>query len=949
MTSSFNTVLGTQRDAAPDISKWNYAVTEPDLVQSVNNEIDATSKTIQDHFALLVDQENQYAKNKQLAHKELMDLIPRTFPLIVKERDRRAALVLQKDWVDQDNLNDKYNSRFRKKNPKHPEVIKFNKIEDDHKKEEEIFHNDEKILQEGTAQVLTAETNAYKAKDHYAAKFLEGFGDQDRHERVELTQAHDVSPEFLEYASSTLETQMPDGSWKTLNQVKNLNEYRIAYGGIMSLWVSSVISKRDYSPRLVRQLLIKPLFQDYQTAKKAYIAKNVEARKVTISEEKSKALIEQVKGQFATGGADNPESLSDEQVKENAKKMGSVITEYIKNYHGFHEFSWLQSRGELFQYLEDAYVADQLSDAQVEAIGNSIIKGHDGGFHKLKEYWAKDYQSLKSKLQTKKRERYQAKELDDRIAMDESDDRYKEEYMSEGFLNLTHDEQEEEIKTWQKETLRTLGRPSSYLNGLLTHAEEADLDWEKARLEELIDNKNQGLRIDPSELRKFDRDGPVYPLVEELVDKKSMNQEEIANANEFVRGETNRYTTEEVAKTDTGSPFWISVRQQADAAFRRYYSDFINKPGTTKEGAYTYAMKEVKKDMENKLYDQYPVVNPDQELSLNIAKAQRLVGQNPTLIDSTEPWEGEEVHLRAALSYLGYGKIPKGMVDPTVYYAPLLTGFGKEKSVSDVMENRLIATGLIKDGRVNPEKLINLDERILLNHKSTPGRTYKAFFQNPDGKETLLEYTDVGNLDELYTSLRFNSQISNSYTTPALDWIQQVNIDPILADQYTDIVGDVPFYSQLDNLLPGVAEKLVKDTLLSESAESPKVPGSSIYSEETGTGWKRSEKGNWEFYRNFEISRDDSPFSRDWIWDKYKKAWTPSTYIDPLKEPASKAGKYLEQVPGLLSNAFADIPKKLVQEPLESIGSRTTGSGVFENGRELTVHELEQKNENSKE
>ena len=65
MTSSFNTVLGSQRDAPPDISKWNYTNTEPDLVKSVNSEIDETTKAMNDYFKIVIDQENQYHKNKQ--------------------------------------------------------------------------------------------------------------------------------------------------------------------------------------------------------------------------------------------------------------------------------------------------------------------------------------------------------------------------------------------------------------------------------------------------------------------------------------------------------------------------------------------------------------------------------------------------------------------------------------------------------------------------------------------------------------------------------------------------------------------------------------------------------------------------------------------------------------------------------------------------------------------
>ena len=94
MTSSFNTVLGSQRDAPPDISKWNYAATEPDLVKSVNAEIDETTKKMNDHFKLIIDQENQYNQNKQARHKELLELIPKAVQTYVDIRDRREANAL---------------------------------------------------------------------------------------------------------------------------------------------------------------------------------------------------------------------------------------------------------------------------------------------------------------------------------------------------------------------------------------------------------------------------------------------------------------------------------------------------------------------------------------------------------------------------------------------------------------------------------------------------------------------------------------------------------------------------------------------------------------------------------------------------------------------------------------------------------------------------------------
>ena len=40
MTSSFQNVVGTPRDAVPDISKTNYLQTSPDMTEAVNEDSD---------------------------------------------------------------------------------------------------------------------------------------------------------------------------------------------------------------------------------------------------------------------------------------------------------------------------------------------------------------------------------------------------------------------------------------------------------------------------------------------------------------------------------------------------------------------------------------------------------------------------------------------------------------------------------------------------------------------------------------------------------------------------------------------------------------------------------------------------------------------------------------------------------------------------------------------
>ena len=50
MTSSFQTIVGTERDKIPNISATNYSETEPDLTDSVNAQIDANIQDTKEFY-----------------------------------------------------------------------------------------------------------------------------------------------------------------------------------------------------------------------------------------------------------------------------------------------------------------------------------------------------------------------------------------------------------------------------------------------------------------------------------------------------------------------------------------------------------------------------------------------------------------------------------------------------------------------------------------------------------------------------------------------------------------------------------------------------------------------------------------------------------------------------------------------------------------------------------
>ena len=50
MTSSFGNLVGTERDALPNIANTNYTNTEPDLTDSVNAQIDANIQDTREFY-----------------------------------------------------------------------------------------------------------------------------------------------------------------------------------------------------------------------------------------------------------------------------------------------------------------------------------------------------------------------------------------------------------------------------------------------------------------------------------------------------------------------------------------------------------------------------------------------------------------------------------------------------------------------------------------------------------------------------------------------------------------------------------------------------------------------------------------------------------------------------------------------------------------------------------
>tara|TARA_R100000664_G_scaffold3292_2_gene7560 strand:- start:6795 stop:9530 length:2736 start_codon:yes stop_codon:yes gene_type:complete len=816
MTSSFNTVLGSQRDAPPDISKWNYASTEVDLVKSVNAEIDETTKKMNDHFNLIIDQENQYNQNKQARHKELLELIPNAVQAYVDIRDRREANALFNDFspLSGNKVDDQVKSKLKEKHEKEDKSL-TEALTEENKISGEIQAHQDNFLKEGQTDAgLLAQDAVVKAS----------------RSRNDIKALHDAAqsgwPKFKVIAEEKYLHEMPDGRWITLKEAASEPDeyYEIAYRGTVELFLAQTIAGNKFSKRLLNKYLVHPIFQDFQKDKKGYVKAQVDAQRALMERDRADAFLQFAKSPTTPIESVDGEALTQPEIEEkNAKELGNKITDYLGNFHAFHAYSWSHGRAEMFRFMEQAWETGQLSDQDIIRIGDSIIKGHDGKSRRLKDYWNKEYGPLRKKVRIKQGEQIAQHEQD----IDTQQHNWWQEVKgSEEWTKVMDDSKStveqklEYLKRLEQQAWdKGWDKPVPELKRNISRFDELGPDVEEEHFNFLWDRHEAGYKIDPSELREFDPTGPYYSKIKAIVDGPSMDTAQVNSAKSFIKGQTIEYTKETDGSTEKTAKF-RAIEDQATKAFAEHFRA-QKSLGKTDEQAMSFARTEIKKEIEAGLYNQYPAYNPNHTAAQDILNVKDKIKADTTHLSSKEPWVGEEVHLQAALKYyqLGEGVIRTGP-DPTEYYKNFSTLGNKTWSVSDVMKHRLVSTGLIKDdGTVDPVKALALKEQILLKHKSTPGRTYRSIFEEPEGKDALLQYTDFKTLAQLSSATRANAQISNSYTTPGLDWLQLVNIEPELIDAYSDIVGETPFFMHLDNLLPGVAEEQVKRTLI-----EPKEP-----------------------------------------------------------------------------------------------------------------------------
>ena len=104
MTSSFQNVVGTPRDAVPDISKTNYLPTSPDMTEAVNEDSEKRIKDTKEFFAQMIELEELAASkmDKRLAALSSIagNVVSIRKSMLAKEADGLTKEFLKKERLE---------------------------------------------------------------------------------------------------------------------------------------------------------------------------------------------------------------------------------------------------------------------------------------------------------------------------------------------------------------------------------------------------------------------------------------------------------------------------------------------------------------------------------------------------------------------------------------------------------------------------------------------------------------------------------------------------------------------------------------------------------------------------------------------------------------------------------------------------------------------------------
>ena len=745
MTNSF---LQAQQQAAAT----NYVATTPDMVKGKSERQDEMAKTMSNYYKNLVDTSNFINDPKRQPYNDILKITTGGYAIgkiangIIEARKEIA------EWYipGQDDVRSRLIDAEDDADLNYAEGYTLaGDLERQGDQNSELVHS----LKSGTWPRISKKTQLKFALDQWPI-FLEE--QQDRYQ-------HEVAP----------------GKWITYKAAETVEERFLVLKGMQELYNSRFYEEGSpFGRGLLRKHLLKPQVEKNKALLKEWVTTTTTAQKELATEKRGEGLVDDVLTEVEGGGSG-----------------GAALEKYIKTYYGYHERNWKIARSEAFGFLEEAVEKGDLDTEDVISIGEHEFLANDGSIKTIGKYWKKDYKDLHKKAINARSEAANLKKKQQTTLETEFENDNKEK-----LLNSKTPVTEDLLFNLQKDHISRFGTRARWIDNWISSQDEDDLEIDR-RLEiryakgEGIANADLVGISDANMLEKWQR----------RVKEGGVDQKTSQNITEWIKGHVNAHTNE----TDgdkVKTPKWINVKQQAEEDFWNIYRK-AKSTGVPDRVALSEAEQAVKKSIYAGEYDVRQIYSRDEEASNNLLEVKEALLKDTNLINSTEPWIGEEQHLKAGLEYLtlGKGTIPRYYYNfPHIKIAPY-----------ELMRHRLIQTGTLKGSDLNqvPERKLDPVHQDKLLYKPNPSSTYEVIGDDSVDTEELIDYSNYDDSIALNTALRNEIARRNSATGVSVAWMEPVEIDQGLLEELKGEVGELPFGMQPQNMPREIAKAFVSDIL----------------------------------------------------------------------------------------------------------------------------------------
>ena len=756
MTNSWNPSLGI------NTSKTNYLQTEVDMTEATNKQIDENVKMMNAHFDSLIKMNNASIKARTQGWKELANFTTEGRKFVKWARDKADARAALNEYYSNDP--DKVKSRVLN------EVdLNVNEAElDDQKRINYTAAGEIEAIDPDTAAALKETGNG-------RAQSIELLG-------ISFGQSAD----FFERAKDTVQVEVEPGVWKTWNEPGGLTaiERSIISKEIDEIFISQVINS-GVNRRLVDKYLLKPMLKQH---KERLTLAQAESIKGTIAQE-----TEIRNEQFATKFNHAANSSSD------PASAGAIIEDYLKGFAGYHAASsGMRDKGFYLAKQElQGFILAGIRDGTIppEAIQGALdyeLTPNDGGPPRtINEYLPTFAGPIRKAVNKALNDKQQEAEL----ALKTEQEDMVQPKLAEWRKNTPS---EQEVQKFAQEYRAIYGESHPDIDNFWSKQDIDDKDIEL----ELEDRYSKS-----GEIFAEDIEGITNPEMKEKwlkrVDEGGLTSKEITNRDNTIKTLVNQQTLETDGDKDKSFK-WDTIYNNAIDKYDEIYREERSQ-GQSHRTAKGLALKETMAYIQTEKAATRWIEARDENKADNINKARSAIIKDNSVIDSEDLLPGEAPELKAGLRYVktGKGTIPQ-------YYRSFpninLTAY-------ELLQRRLVATGMLKSSEAEPipERQLDPTQQDLLLNKPSPARTYRALLDEHgvENLEQLVEITEFTSVEELLRALRSNSQRNNK----TAGWeVSQVNIDPTLEEEHTQIVGEQPPFMRLNTLLPGVATAYVEDT-----------------------------------------------------------------------------------------------------------------------------------------